>query len=46
MSLTEHPVALDNTTWEGGRLVADLLDPDLYRRNRGFILKGSTQGTK
>lgn len=33
MSLTEHPVELDNTTWEGGRLVADLLDPDLYRRN-------------
>ncbi|MEP1124140.1 MAG: cytochrome P450 [Ilumatobacter sp.] len=33
MSLTEQPVALDNTRWEGGRLVADLLDPDLYRRN-------------
>lgn len=33
MSLTEQPVALDNTRWESGRLVADLLDPDLYRRN-------------
>lgn len=33
MSLTEEPVALDNTRWEDGRVVADLLDPDLYRRN-------------
>ncbi|MGB3733818.1 MAG: cytochrome P450 [Ilumatobacter sp.] len=33
MSLTEEPVALDNTRWEGGRVVADLLDPDLYRRD-------------
>lgn len=33
MPLTEDPVALDNTRWEDGRIVADLLDPDLYRRN-------------
>ena len=33
MALTEEPVALDNTRWEQGRIVADLLDPDLYRRN-------------
>jgi len=33
MSLTEDPVTLDNTRWEDGRIVADLLDPDLYRRD-------------
>lgn len=33
MSLTEEPVDLDNTRWDGGRIVADLLDPDLYRRD-------------
>lgn len=33
MSLTEETVTLDNTRWEDGRVVADLLDPDLYRRN-------------
>ena len=33
MSLTEQPVDLENTRWEEGRLVADLLDPDLYRRD-------------
>ncbi|MGA9275349.1 cytochrome P450 [Ilumatobacter sp.] len=33
MSLTESPVDLDHTRWEDGRVLADLLDPDLYRRN-------------
>ncbi|MFK7917401.1 MAG: cytochrome P450 [Ilumatobacter sp.] len=33
MSLTEPSVNLDNTQWEDGRIVADLLDPDLYRRD-------------
>ncbi len=33
MSLTDEPITLDNTGWANGRLVADLLDPDLYRRN-------------
>jgi cytochrome P450 family 142 subfamily A polypeptide 1 len=33
MSLTEEPVALGNTRWEDGRIVADLLDPALYQRN-------------
>lgn len=33
MSLTEQPATLDNTQWENGRIVADLLDPDLYRRD-------------
>ena len=32
-SLAADPVQLDNTRWEHGRLVADLLDPDLYRRD-------------
>ena len=33
MSLTENPTELENAAWDHGRLVADLLDPDLYRRN-------------
>jgi len=33
MSLTEESIAFDNTRWEDGRIVADLLDPDLYRRD-------------
>ena len=33
MSLTEPPIELDNTRWDDRRLVVDLLDPDLYRRN-------------
>jgi len=33
MSLIENPAELENTTWNRGRLVADLLDPDLYRRD-------------
>lgn len=33
MPLAHEPVTLDNTRWEDGRVVADLLDPDLYRRD-------------
>jgi cytochrome P450 family 142 subfamily A polypeptide 1 len=33
MSLTADPVDFANARWEGGRLVVDLLDPDLYRRD-------------
>ena len=33
MPLSEQPDAPDDTRWADGRLVADLLDPDLYRRD-------------
>lgn len=31
--MTDEAVTLENTRWAGGRVVADLLDPDLYQRN-------------
>ena len=33
MSLTEQSTGIEGIGWQGTRLVADLLDPDLYRRD-------------